>query len=531
VQAGGSQGFLRVYRLSEKEAVYTDASGNSATAPARQSFEVRGNLSQQLARGWFLRGRADYFSDVSVRQAYHTDIYDASSSQRTISANLSGSLRSFTLGASFDRSQLFYGTDTSIVTGATPRIQVTRGERPLLGSPVYFGATAEFSNILKEYHRDELSTVSNLTRADFMPTIRLPFTKLRWLTLNTSLAWRATRWSRSLNAEEEIVDEPISRRYFDLTARVVGPIFNRVWNTPGSFYAEKFKHTIEPSVTIQRVTSVDNFDRIVQIESGDYVLGGTTRITYGVTNRFMAKRKRGARPGQAQEFLNIGLSRTYYTDARASQYDLNYATSGFWGLERQKPSNFSPWSLTTRLTPADGINATVRMEYDPDTAGLKSLSASGQVAIKDWVSVNGGYSQRRIEDTLDGGSLGASVFRATEEWVGSAPGRRTFSPLISPWHQQNSVFGSATLRVAGNRLGGSYSFNYDIEHSSMLNSRFLAYYNAQCCGFSVEYQSYNRPFGFNFPIQQDNRFNFSFTLAGLGTFSNFFGALGGGSQR
>jgi hypothetical protein len=29
------------------------------------------------------------------------------------------------------------------------------------------------------------------------------------------------------------------------------------------------------------------------------------------------------------------------------------------------------------------------------------------------------------------------------------------------------------------------------------------------------------------PVVEDRRFNFSFTLAGIGSFSNFFGALGG----
>ena len=60
-----------------------------------------------------------------------------------------------------------------------------------------------------------------------------------------------------------------------------------------------------------------------------------------------------------------------------------------------------------------------------------------------------------------------------------------------------------------------------------LQQRLVAYYNAQCCGFAVEYQAYDLSrLGFS-PVQQDNRFNFSFTLAGIGTFANFFGALGG----
>ena len=50
-------------------------------------------------------------------------------------------------------------------------------------------------------------------------------------------------------------------------------MFNRIWNTPGNGYAEKFKHVIEPTLTIQRTTAIDNFDRIVQLDGTDYTVG------------------------------------------------------------------------------------------------------------------------------------------------------------------------------------------------------------------------------------------------------------------
>ena len=51
---------------------------------------------------------------------------------------------------------------------------------------------------------------------------------------------------------------------------------------------------------------------------------------------------------------------------------------------------------------------------------------------------------------------------------------------------------------------------------------------AQCCGVQVEYQQFNFPDTAGFPLSSDRRINFGFVLAGLGTFSNFFGAFGGG---
>ena len=65
-----------------------------------------------------------------------------------------------------------------------------------------------------------------------------------------------------------------------------------------------------------------------------------------------------------------------------------------------------------------------------------------------------------------------------------------------------------------------------------MNQRYVAFYNAQCCGVSVEFQAFNYPPDQSrFLLPQDRRFNMSFTLAGVGSFSNFFGAFGGGTYQ
>ena len=61
----------------------------------------------------------------------------------------------------------------------------------------------------------------------------------------------------------------------------------------------------------------------------------------------------------------------------------------------------------------------------------------------------------------------------------------------------------------------------------MIQQRTSAFYNAQCCGLSLEYQTFNFPSGNGFVIPSDHRFFLSFTLAGLGNFSPFNGALSG----
>ena len=120
------------------------------------------------------------------------------------------------------------------------------------------------------------------------------------------------------------VEEPLFRQFYDMRASATGPILTKVWQTPKNGYAERFKHVVEPEFVIQRTTQFDDYDRIVKIDGGDYTIGGTTRVTYGVTNRLLARRRAGADGAPAprvREFLNIGLQQSYYSDARASSYD------------------------------------------------------------------------------------------------------------------------------------------------------------------------------------------------------------------
>ena len=86
---------------------------------------------------------------------------------------------------------------------------------------------------------------------------------------------------------------------------------------------------------------------------------------------------------------------------------------------------------------------------------------------------------------------------------------------------------TTTLRLAGNQIGGTVQFNYDIGRSTMLNQRYIANYNAQCCGIAIEYPVVQLPgAGPTVSVPQDRRINFAFTLAGIGSFSNFFGTFG-----
>ena len=499
----GSQGSARAYSLNERAATRLDSSGGApieTTLPARRSFQITGNATQALGPSVVARGHVDYFSDVTVQQTFHTQVLEASRRDRRVGGNVTGTWGSYNLSGTLDWNETFFGDTESTTHGGTPRVSFSQAEQPLGRLPVYFSFGSRYTDLLRQRRSGDQESDTGLTRLDLSPLVRVPFTRWPFLTINSSVGWTGTYWTERLDEQSGLqVEDGITRRYFDLQSRITGPVFVRIWDTPDSSYAERFKHVIEPWVTLQRVTAIDNFDQIVKLEGDDSIVGKTTRIAYGLTNRFYAKRREGGSASVAREILNVGITQSYYTDARAAQFDRQFRTS----FNGTAPSHFSPVALTVRAIPTNQISGTLRAEYDTQFGALRTIGADMTMAVGAWLQATGGWSQRRFIEGLPG-----------------------FNDPSSLDHYLN---GSANVRSLGNAVGGQYSFNYDLLGGSFLQQRILGYYNAQCCGVAVEYQTFNfeglatRAF-----VPQDRRFNISFTLAGIGTFSNFFGALGGG---
>jgi LPS-assembly protein len=497
VLAPGSQGTGHFSMLNEHAAEYQLAGGGISTTDARKSYTAGGGLTQRLPKGFNGRANVDFFSSITTKQKYQQDIYQATNQTRRIGGNLTGMWGAQSLSVTAERNDLFTNETTFTTNGTLPRVTVTRSEHPIGGSPVYFGMSGDFVTIQRSTTTDEVKAQDQgLSRFEVNPTIRVPFTRWPFFTVNSSVSWRGTRWTESLDDSKTQVPDPIGRQYFDFQSRLTGPVFNRIWNTPGNGYAEKFKHVVEPSLSIQRVTAIDNFDRIVQLDGSDFTRGSVTSLRYALGNRLYAKKT------TSREILSATLSQSYYTDARAADLDRQYQSSSFTGTSR--PTHFSPVVLQLRGAPTDGISADFRTEIDSTEHVLRTLAANGTIN-SGWVQATGGWSLKRFIPDLSGFEESSST------------------------HYLNA---SGNVRRPGSRIGGNYSFNYDLKRDSFLQQRFTAYYNAQCCGVAVEYQSYNlQGSTVGLAVPHDHRFNLSFTLAGIGTFSNLFGAFGGGQGR
>jgi hypothetical protein len=96
---------------------------------------------------------------------------------------------------------------------------------------------------------------------------------------------------------------------------------------------------------------------------------------------------------------------------------------------------------------------------------------------------------------------------------------------FGPEYERHFLNANTTIRTVDNKFGGTYGLNYDVKNTAFLQQRIVAYYNSQCCGISFDWQSISTPL---YPgIPSDVRFGISFTLAGIGSFSNPMGSFGG----
>jgi LPS-assembly protein len=499
----GDQGWNGEYRYAALtgdgtiEGAVLDQSGNEYSLPSR-SFTLRGGLNQTLPGNFRARARVNYFSSLATNLTLHSNFYDASRNSRTYGGNVTGAWRGYSINATFDRSEYFSGTASSTLTGTAPRVAVTRGERPLYrNSAAYFSIGSEFVQFERGSRSGDIVEDSGLARFDLNPQIRYPFKRWQWFTVNSTVTWRNTFYTRSKipgteTTTERLVGDDLNRQYVTLVAHTVGPVFNRVWNTPDNGYAERFKHAIEPFLTIQRTTPIANSDRIIRTDHIDSVVGNATNYTYGLNNRFYAKRRVG-QTTQAQEIVSVDLRQSYYTDERSSQSDQQYITTGLGSA----PSNFSPLSLGVRVVPAASLNASFRAEFDARHRELRSTSLSSSYNWTTRLQTSVGWNRRYFIEQLP--------------------------EFANPDSLNHDLNVDTRMSTINNRFGGSYSMNFDVQDASMRQQRINAYYNAQCCGLAFEYQTFN--YGARFSTPVDHRFFMSFTLAGLGNFSPFSGAL------
>jgi LPS-assembly protein len=301
-------------------------------------------------------------------------------------------------------------------------------------------------------------------------------------------------------AHPRIDSNDLTRFYSELAIDFRPPVIGKTYRKADG--TKRFTHVIEPYITYRRIDGLSNYAFVPRFDDTDAV-AKTSQLEYSIVNRFFRTQSTDDTNDtpQSQEFLSIKLSQYYFFDPtfggalvpgqRNQFYPLNtlssFSSSGF-------PRRFSPINLQARVRPITKMYADLRLDYDTRTKEFRD------------VAVTGGFSARRllIEQT----------------WYYA---RRQF--LDNGTIEPGTFFGSQyrTTFIYGNRDRGWYggtSLNFNLINRSIsgttsvprvLRSSTFIGYMGQCCGVELGYQT------FDTGLRIENRFSFSFTLAGIGS--------------
>jgi LPS-assembly protein len=497
VRSVDSRGNARVELLDERFGADT-----AAATSTQRSYRLTGDVNQALGHGLRAVGNVNYFTQISTQQLYQ-NVDDYANRQRSFSGTVSGGRGRMQVSGTAERTDYFDGLDQGQRTGRLPSVTVRVGDKPIGGSRVYLGGSAEGVYLVSQTDTSNPLTDRSLLRFDGGPNLRVPLSNLSFLDVTTEASWRLTEWSESLDPASGTQQQvPLLRQLLQTRVNINGPIFSRIFQTPGSHYADRFKHIISPTLSIDRTSTFSEFSRVVKIDSVDTQIGGVTQINYGVSNRVLARlagppTAPGAtpRPGVAREILTVNIQQSYYSNAAASIYDPEYQS----GSGVASPELFSPIKLDAQFKPVDTGSATFRMDIDSKYRAIRSVSASG-----------------RIE---------APRVQVTAEWYKQLviPQRPNFSAELA----SQFLSANATLRTRNNHFGGTYGFNYDLKQREWVNQRITGYYNTQCCGVNFDYQTRSTPLLVGRGVPSNHQFAVSFSLAGIGSFANPLGSFGG----
>lgn len=432
-----------------------------------------------------------YYSTVSFQQQIQETIELLSLRTRRASFNAQRAFGSTSVSLIADQTQTLFGYEENRrVQQHLPTLRVSRAPKKLgrTGLVLSLDGTAERLGTGDE------TTVENYSRFDLGPRLQRPLAT-SFLRITPQVQYRFTRYgaaacSYDFPCEENrlLRDETIDRRYFEARTQLEGPTLFRIFDRPGGFYSERFKHTLGPEVTWTYRSRVDRFFEIPQFDGTDTMLG-TNEFEYALVNRLYAKRPGRGGKLEPWQFLQWRVSQTYYVNVADGQsyYDPNYPSAYF--DTSGEPSHVSPLRSLLRLNPTREIGADLDVEYDVNYRAIRRLSLSTNVRHSR-LELRAGWSRyNRLSTNPDN--------------------RGTAS---------DSVRGSGRIEILPGRLTVDGSADYDIANRTLLNSLVRARYGVQCCAFIAEMRKSK------YGIRDDGGFRFAIELANVGTVGTFNGS-------
>ncbi|HVR72363.1 MAG TPA: LPS assembly protein LptD, partial [Vicinamibacteria bacterium] len=436
--------------------------------------------------------RAQESSTIQFQEQFQDDLDLASRRNRFSNLSLQRAFGPTNIQLIASSNDTFFGsTDEFIRRRQRPTLQIGMSPRKIGRTGLVFSYDTRAEN-LEVGNQDR---VDRFGRYDLNPRLSRPFS-VSFLQITPEVQVRHTRYAVSdldpdSYGNQDLSGPPVTRNYREASVEMRGPNFSRVFDTPGNFYSDRYKHVIGPEVTWTYRSAPSTFS-VVPIFDGHDPVPGTNEVRYALVQRFYSKRRGAGGRAEPYEFLNWRVSQTYYVNADAAQFDPSYASSPFGGPGGEAAS-LSPLQSRFRFRPAPQFSTNFDMEYDVNFKQLKYVS----------LSANASYARMALQ---------ASWFR----------GNRVTERVDRRGINRDTLRGSTRLVLWPGKLAVDGSMYYDLLSKNLRQWNARARYDVQCCGFIAEVidSDYN--------AKQSKEYRFSIELANIGSIGNFGEGTGTG---
>ncbi len=438
-------------------------------------YLLRGQEIHNLGKGWRLEGKFDLVSSYEFLKNYSND-YNRSTQRIFYSVlYLTKSWTGINFSLKLDEQRSFF-SDIKRTFRHLPELSLTISRKKLSRSLPFYLSSRILAGTISSCRGEDCTGLSRLV---LRPSLSFPLPLAPWLTLEGNYSLNLNIYSDSyLEGLSQPSGQPLSVLQNVLTLTLTGPVVYRIYETPWLRYSPKFKHVIEPVISLHYAPEVEEAARIIRYDRYDR-LYYTSRISFSLNNRLLAKKKIGKQRSPV-EILTFTLSGNYYFDPEKE----------LGGVKKlgQTPY-FSTLSYYLRFAPQPYASFYLRGEYDPYYRTFLYRTVSLSLRSKQWpITLNLNY--------------------AWQKYVSDAEERVSRSFL--------RIGGMLRLKPLGLRIRGSADYNF-LTHQLQQYTIF-AVYDLQCIAI-VFYYTY-MPFR-----EREHQFSFSIMLPQVGFSSDKLGGM------
>jgi LPS-assembly protein len=435
---------------------------------------------------WRAVARINISSSFVFRQAFADSFRSATVPQELATAFLTRDYGSFSTNIAFERDEVEFPV-RDLVVWKVPSLEYFSMGTPIGNSPFIFNLRASFDGMSRT---DSLIATQGFTpRLDLYPRLTLRLPSFKGFSLVPSVGVRETYYGAQLSegSPSGVANQSLFRRYADLNVELRTPVLERNFS---SSWLGDFQHTVEPFVTYRWIEGIKDLDKTIRFDEED-AIADTNEVEYGIVNRFFKNRQLDNTGAQEKyQFMSFALVGKYYFDPTFggafkpglsnSFYPLDTAT-GFYqtGIE----SNIAPVSAIFQLIPKNGIQDDIQADFDPKLKRFRNETLS-TLWHRGLFFLSGTYLRiPQVETEAD----------------------------LPTGNQIQGQIGYGSMKSG---LSSSITLSYNIQTHQLLNSNTRLSYVWDCCSLGVEFTQYN------IGVLVESKFNFSFTLKGLGSFGD-----------